>query len=333
MALTDLDKTLLGRLADGRFHSGAELAETVGVTRATVWNRVRAMSETLGLDVTALPGRGYRLASPLELLCEDHIRSGLHREVAPLMGECHLFHEIGSTNSHLLEMAAAQGIPEGTVCLAERQRAGRGRMGREWISPFGSNIYLSVFWRFDEPSQLAGLSLAVGVAVIRALEANGCPGVRLKWPNDILWEFAKLGGILIEVAGEAHGSCTAVIGLGLNRVLPDAAASGIDQPWTDLGRATGRMPPPRNQLIAALLNELLPMLKGYPAKGLARYLPEWRRAHACQGQMATLHFGESAVEGRIVDVTDEGLLVLECGGAGQHRTFASGDVRLRVKMP
>ena len=203
-------------------------------------------------------------------------------------------------------------------------------MGREWVSPFGSNIYLSVLWRFDEPSQLAGLSLAVGVAVIRSLQAMGCCGASLKWPNDILWGQAKLGGILIEVTGEAHGPCAVVIGLGLNRYVPATAAGGIDQPWTDLGRATGRSPPSRNDLVASLLGELLPMLNQYAQQGLAPYLPEWRKAHAHQGQMATLHLGTSTVEGRIVDIADDGLLIIECDD-GRQRSFASGDVRLRVQ--
>lgn len=331
MAINQLDRALLARLADGRFHSGAELAEALGVTRTTVCNRLHAMGEGLGLELMALQGRGYRLASPLDLLNEARIRADLCPKAKELIGECHLFDDIGSTNSHLLALST-EGIPQGTVCLAERQSAGRGRMGREWVSPFGANIYLSVLWRFDEPSQLAGLSLAVGVAVIRALEVAGCPGASLKWPNDILWETAKLGGILIEVTGEAHGPCTAVIGLGLNREMSRRAAVGIDQSWTDLGRATDRPPPDRNALIASVLNELLPLLAGYPEQGLARYLPEWRKVHAYQGQMATLQFGDSAVEGRIIDVSDDGLLIIECMD-GSRRRFASGDVRLRVQIP
>jgi len=328
MPLDALDQSLLRTMTDGRFHSGTELAGILGVTRATVWNHVRAL-ESLGLEIAALPGKGYRLLSPVELLSGAGIRAALAPSAAECLGDLDIHDEIDSTNSHLMRQAA-QGARIGTVCLAERQLAGRGRIGRDWVSPFGANIYLSVLWRFEDPTQVAGLSLAVGVAIVRALKAAGFPGAALKWPNDVLWAHAKLGGILIEVAGEAHGQCAVVVGLGLNRHLPDSAASVIDQTWTDMGRATGVAVPPRNRLIAAILNELLPLLHGYPQQGLAPYLPEWRSAHAYQGQYATIHFGETRIEGRIADVTDDGLLILECTD-GRRRSFASGDVRLRAR--
>jgi BirA family biotin operon repressor/biotin-[acetyl-CoA-carboxylase] ligase len=176
---------------------------------------------------------------------------------------------------------------------------------------------------------VAGLSLAVGVAVLRALARAGFSHASLKWPNDLLCDGAKLGGILLDVAGEMHGQCTVVVGLGLNRHVPDSAAAGIDQAWTDLGRVVQGPPPARNALIALLLNEMLPLLHEYSEQGLLPYLPEWRRAHAYQGREASLHMGDTVIHGRIADVTDDGLLLLELED-GSQRPFASGDVRLRV---
>jgi len=328
MAIDARDKALIELLGDGRCHSGTELAERLGISRAAVWKHIRGL-ETLGLSVTALPGRGYRLLSPVEWLSEPAIRADLSPVAAGLLGALELHDALDSTNSHLLR-SAQQGAVTGTVCLAEYQHAGRGRIGREWISPFGANLYLSVLWRFEDPAQVSGLSLAVGVAVVRALRALGLPGISLKWPNDLLWDGAKLGGILLEVVGEAHGQCAVVIGLGLNRHVPAAAAAAIDQPWTDLGRVGDSPPPERNALAAALLNELLPLLRDYSGQGLRPYLPEWRAAHAHAGQPATLLVGDARIDGHIVDVTDDGLLLLE-DQDGRLRQFASGDVRLRVK--
>lgn len=327
MSLAALDKALIGLLADQRFHSGTELAGQLDISRAAVWKHLRRL-EALGLELLAVPGRGYRLLAPVEWLSEACIRADLQPSAAEWLGAIEIHDELDSTNSHLLRQVA--GAATGTVCLAEHQLAGRGRIGRHWISPFGANLYLSLLWRFEDPAQVAGLSLAVGVAIVRALAAAGLPGVRLKWPNDILWGSAKLGGILLEVAGEAHGQCAVVIGLGLNRHLPARVAEGIDQDWTDLGRAARGAPPSRNALVARVLNELLPLLRDYPDSGLSRYLPEWRAAHAYAGQAVTLRIGEMRIEGRLVDVTDEGLLLIEERG-GARRSFASGDLQLRVQ--
>lgn len=327
MPVDDFRKTLLRSLSDHRFHSGTELAGILGVSRTAVWKHVREL-EALGLEVTALPGKGYRLLSPLELLDEAAIRANLNPEAAALIASLELHDEIDSTNSHLMR-TAARGARPGTVCLAETQTAGRGRIGRDWVSPFGANVYLSLLWRFEEPSRVAGLSLAVGVAVIRALAALGLGEVGLKWPNDLLWGERKLGGILLEVAGEAHGPCAVVIGLGLNRYLPAAAARSIDQSWGDLHQLAGSAVPPRNRLIAGVLSELLPLLDDYARRGLAPYLPEWRRFHTLRGREAVIHQGDSRIPGRIEDVTDEGLLVLRTEDGGLRR-FASGDVRLRT---
>ena len=115
------------------------------------------------------------------------------------------------------------------VCFAEHQSAGKGRRGRQWVSPFGSNIYMSILWRFQQDgiACTAGLSLAVGVAVIRALKTYGFNEVGLKWPNDIYCQGKKLGGILIEVSGEADGPCAVIIGLGLNLFLPEIQGQTI----------------------------------------------------------------------------------------------------------
>lgn len=328
MPLDPLNKTLLRLLSDHRFHSGTELAAALGVSRTAVWKHIRDL-EALGLDIAAVSGKGYRLTSPLQWLDEAAIRAGLNPAAAALLAKLDLHDELDSTNTHLMR-AVPNGAATGTVCLAETQTAGRGRIGREWLSPFGSNVYLSLLWRFDDPSRAAGLSLAVGVAVVRALAGLGCGGAGLKWPNDVLWGESKLGGILLEVAGEAHGSCAVVIGVGLNRHIPASVGRAIDQAWADLaGIAGGAAPPPRNRLIAALLNELLPLVADYEEYGLAPWLPEWRRHHRLQGREAVVHLGETRIRGRIVGVNDEGLLVLECEDGGLRR-FASGDVRLRV---
>jgi BirA family biotin operon repressor/biotin-[acetyl-CoA-carboxylase] ligase len=204
-------------------------------------------------------------------------------------------------------------------------------LGRTWLSPFGGNICLSVLWHFDDHSVIAGLSLAVGVAVTRALIKAGVSGVGLKWPNDILWQGRKLGGILVEVSGEVHGRHAVIIGIGLNVYISPERGRIIDQAWVDLTQIAGNAPPSRNHLIALTLNELLPMLRDFGQSGLPAVLDEWRAYHCLDGQAVTLHQGARRISGRVAGVTDRGLLVLDCGDEGR-REFASGDVRLRADV-
>jgi BirA family biotin operon repressor/biotin-[acetyl-CoA-carboxylase] ligase len=320
-------KKLLNLLADNAFHSGTELAAALGVSRTAVWKAVREL-ESAGLEIAAVPGRGYRVVRPLELLDEGFIRGALTPEALAVLAQLHIHDQLDSTNSHLMRLAAAA-APAGTVCLADTQTAGRGRIGRTWLSPLGANVHLSVLWRFDDHSRIAGLSLAIGVAVVRALGRAGIREVGLKWPNDLLWRDRKLGGILIEAAGEAHGRCAVVVGLGVNRYVPATLAGDIDQPWTDLQQLAGTALPGRNILIALILNELLPLLRDYHRQGLDAYLPDWRRHHCLAGREVAVCQGSAEIEGRVEDVTAAGLLVLRCED-GKLREFASGDVRLRL---
>lgn len=320
-------KTLLNLLADGGFHSGVELAKTLGLSRTAVWGMVHEL-QSLGLEVDAVSGKGYRLARPLDLLDGAAIYEALSAPARARLVELEIHDQLDSTNSHLMRQAAA-GQPGGAACLAEFQAAGRGRVGRSWFSPFGGSICLSLLWRFEEHAAVSGLSLAVGVAMVRVLRRLGVEGVGLKWPNDVLWQGRKLGGILLEVSGEAHGRCAVVVGLGLNVRMSAPAAQGIDQAWTDLDQISAGSPPSRNRLAADLLEELLRLLADYPRQGLPAYIDEWRRWHCFAGRRVVLRMGGKAVAGQVVGVSDAGLLVLDCED-GRRREFASGDLRLRL---
>ncbi len=282
----------------------------------------------LGLEFNAISGKGYGLTRPLELLDEKPIREELTQTANKLIAKIEIHDELDSTNTRLMGLAASSSSPAGTVCLAEFQTAGRGRVGRVWKSPLGGNICLSILWWFEGQTAFSGLSLAVGVAIIRALRLAGVDDVGLKWPNDILWQGAKLGGILLEVAGEAHGRYAVVIGIGLNRHISPSNAEGIDQAWVDLNHITHGLPPSRNRLIALLLNELSLLLSDYPQRGLAAYIDEWRQGHCQTGHRASLQWGDKLIHGVIVGISDEGLLLLDCEEGGL-RQFASGDLRLR----
>lgn len=320
-------KALLNLLADGGFHSGAAMAKALGLSRTAVWGMMHDL-QGLGLEVDAVSGKGYRLARPLDLLGAAAISRELSAVAKARLTDLEIHDLLDSTNTYLMNRVA-QGWPGGSACLAEFQTAGKGRIGRGWFSPFGGSICLSLLWRFDDHAAVAGLSLAVGVALLRALRRLGVEGVGLKWPNDLFWQDRKLGGILVEVSGEAHGRCAVVVGVGLNVRMSATTAQAIDQAWVDLEHVTQGAPPPRSRLAAVLLEELLNVLADYPERGLRTYIEEWRQAHCHTGRGAVLHWGGKAIEGVVAGVSDAGFLLLRCEDGGL-REFASGDLRLRV---
>lgn len=318
---------LVRRLADGDYHSGETIARDLGVSRAAVWKALRRISGELGLTIESKSGRGYRLSAPLELLDEARIATELAALEQTRIARLELHAQIDSTNVRLMAAAAA-GAPGGTVCLAERQTAGRGRRGRLWVSPFGANLYLSILWRFAQgPAALGGASLAAGVAVAQVLRRLGLAEIALKWPNDLLWQGRKLGGLLLEVAGEAQGPSYLVAGLGLNLRMGEAQGLAIDQPWTDLARAAGGALPGRNRLAAQLIDALARALERYGEQGLTPFLDAWRSFDRLHGARVWLRLGERTLVGAHAGIGPDGSLQLLTPEG--MRSFQAGEVSLR----
>lgn len=248
--------------------------------------------------------------------------------------DVHVVESTGSTNSDLLGRASS--APSGTVLAAERQTAGRGRRGRQWVAPPSGSLAFSVLWKFQRgAAALSGLSLAVGLAVAQALDQCGARSLGLKWPNDLLvgdsagWR--KAGGILVELAvepalpGATHGMAAAVIGIGLNVDL-GSADHLIDQPVSDLRRAGGTTD--RNALIAAILGQLGAVLPGFAEHGFGPFAAQWMRRHVWQGQAVSLCTDDAPSKtGVAAGVDDDGALLLETPDGVER--IVSGDVSLR----
>lgn len=316
---------LLRLLAGGDFVSGQQLADTLGVSRTAVWKQLNRLAE-LGLEVESVKGRGYRIEGGLDLLDRDAVLAAMDGTARSLLAELDLRDSIGSTNAEAMARIAS-GTGSGYVCSAEQQQAGRGRRGRSWVSPYGRNLYVSVVWEYSQgAAALEGLSLACGVAVARALATCGVPAVQLKWPNDILHDGAKLGGILLEMTGDAAGVCQVVVGIGLNVNMPHA--DGIDQAWTDLARLCEGRPPPRNRLLGALLSELLPLLSTFEASGFAPWRDAWCALDAYADTPVVMHSGERQLTGVARGVDARGALQLETAAAGVQSVFG-GELSLR----
>jgi BirA family transcriptional regulator, biotin operon repressor / biotin---[acetyl-CoA-carboxylase] ligase len=320
---------LLVRLADGRLHSGERLAEELKVSRAAVWKGVERL-RGLGLEIEALPRQGYRLSCPVELLDARRIGAELQSQHSSRLRKIELLFEVDSTNSRLLAAAPPPG-GSADACLTEMQHAGRGRRGRRWIAPFGAGISLSVAWTFtDGPRTLPALSLAVGVAVVRAARRAGAQGVRLKWPNDIWFNDRKIGGVLIELRAEASGPAHVVIGVGINVALPPPARRQIEAGGAQVAALADACAdaPSRNLVAGAILDELLSMLRVFEREGFAAFREEWAALDALSGRPSRVLLADTAISGKACGVDAEGALLLDTASGMQR--FVSGEASLRV---
>ncbi len=318
---------LLRCLGDGRFHSGEALATQMGVSRGAIWKSLKKFEQELGLDIQSVRGRGYRLERPLEFLDLDVIQPNLNQLTRSCLTTIEIHESLNSTNQYLYGLARND-AQRGHVVIAEHQQAGRGRRGRNWVSPFAQNLYLSLLWRFDFGlAQLSGLSLMVAVAVARTLHRIAGIEPELKWPNDILFSGRKLSGILLEMQGESDGPCAIVIGIGVNVGMSAATADNIDQAWIDLRTASSR-PVSRNILTAAILDELVIALSMFAETGLKSFMSDWRRWDGVAGKPVRLIFPDHEIRGVVKGIDEQGALLLE-NQHGLHH-YQMGELSLRV---
>jgi BirA family biotin operon repressor/biotin-[acetyl-CoA-carboxylase] ligase len=322
-----MQKKLLNLLADGNVHSGQVLGGELSVSRAAVCKQIRKLNE-LGLKVVSVKGSGYQLLSPIELLDSNEIIDQLAPQTKNLISAIDVHWSIESTNSHC-HAYIKNNFTNGYVCLAEHQMNGRGRRGRKWVSPLAGNLYLSLVWRFTCGAEtLEGFSLAVAIAVANALREDfSLQGVKLKWPNDILLDNKKIGGILIEIMGEAGGPCSVVVGIGINVSVSNVVENEIDQPWIDLNSALGRAIS-RNQLAASILNRLVSLLQIYERDGFSKFRKEWMKYDAFVCSNVIVQNGvDDFFEGVAHGISDSGELLVDSNG--YLRAFKSGEVSLR----
>lgn len=319
------EKPLISLLADGKLHSGEWLGEQLGISRTAVWKQLNNLGG-LGLDIESVRGQGYRIAGGVELLDPASIDQYVAASVRPSLRLLEILDEVTSTNDWIKALPAGQQWL-GTLCLAERQTRGRGRRGRAWVSPFGRNVYLSLGWEFSGGAASAeGLSLAVGVAVCRALggKARHCE-LQLKWPNDILYQGRKLGGVLVEMQGDPTGSCQIVIGVGLNHGMV-GQEPGIDQEWADttLFSTLGR-----NELAGRLISELLMMIADFSANGFRSFRDEWSSYDAAMGRRVRLSTIAATTDGVCRGITASGAVLIETEAGVEQ--FHGGEITLRLQ--
>jgi BirA family biotin operon repressor/biotin-[acetyl-CoA-carboxylase] ligase len=311
---------LLSILADSEFHSGEVLGKTLGISRAAISNHIKVLS-SLGLDIYSVTGKGYCLAQPLTLLNIDKINEQLGSSYT---ADIEVLNVIGSTNQYLKDKLV--GIENGHTCLAEAQTAGRGRHGRKWVSPYAASLYLSMHWSFAGGySVLGGLSLAVGVAIVDALNQCGVQGIQLKWPNDIYAQGRKLAGVLIEVEGQIGSGCQTIVGVGLNVAMPTKVEE-IGQPWIDLAQLTEPLIN-RNLLAGTLIKELAKSLFLFENNGLEPFISKWRALDVYANQAVKLIIGQQSISGISRGIDASGAILLETDNV--IKAYHGGEISVR----
>ncbi len=308
---------LVALLADGEFHSGEQLGEALGMSRAAINKHIQTL-KSWGLDVYTVTGKGYSLPAPVQLLDEAAILSHLHQPdlaVIPV---------IDSTNQYLLDRMDQ--LVSGYACIAEYQQAGRGRRGRKWFSPFGANLYLSMYWRLEQgPAAAMGLSLVIGIVMAEVLQSLGAPDVRVKWPNDLYLNDRKLAGILVELTGKTGDAAQIVMGAGVNLVMRSENASEINQGWINLQEAGVEIN--RNELAAKIINSLREALPIFERDGLASFVDRWDALDNFIDRPVKLLIGDREVHGIARGIDKQGGLLLEQDG--EVKSWVGGEISLR----
>lgn len=308
---------LVDILSDGEFHSGEQLGETLGMSRAAINKHIQTLKRW-GLDVYTVTGKGYSLSAPIQLLDEQAILSQVTQ------GNVSVIPVIDSTNQYLLERMHE--MESGAACIAEYQQAGRGRRGRQWFSPFGANLYMSMYWRLEQgPAAAMGLSLVIGIIMAETLRSLGADDVRVKWPNDIYLNDRKLAGILVELTGKTGDAAQIVIGAGINLAMRTADASQINQGWINLQEAGVTVN--RNELAARLINSLREALPLFEQEGLTPFVARWAALDNFINRPVKLLIGEREVHGIARGVDSQGGLLLEQDG--EIKAWVGGEISLR----
>lgn len=319
---------LIRLLSDGEFHSGQQLGDVFGVSRAAVWKQLKKL-ESLGIEMEAVKGQGYRLAEPLELLDGELLIEELSDKARGYLSQLYTEYTLPSTNAFLRD-CFARGEGHAEVCLVEQQSAGRGRRGRPWLTPWGRTLMFSLGWRFESGvAGLEGLSLAIGVVLARVLERHGARAL-LKWPNDVLLEtsngkLGKVAGILVEMSGDATGPCEVVVGMGVNVDIPNSFRACIDQPVAAVRDQAPELS--RHRLAVELLNALLPVMARFEEEGFASWQEEWNARHAFAGCELDISMGARHETG-VAEGVDAlgGLWILQ---HGDRIRLSGGEISVR----
>lgn len=319
---------IIERLKDAKFHSGEQLAKDLRVGRTTVWKAIRYL-RSLGVSINAVRSRGYKLTQPLELLDKNKILSELSHLVQKQIYQVDVLPAVTSTNDYLLSQIA-YGQKPFSICLSESQTQGKGRQGKVWQSPFGRNLYLSIYGCFNAAQNISGFSLSIATTILNTIEGF-CPlpeGLGIKWPNDLMYGAAKIGGILIETQSnttqQAEGIIHVVIGIGLNFDME--GFESVDKQWTDLKSVLGQVFG-RNLFAGKLINKLVTDFALFDQFGFDYFYSQWERFDLLKEKQIEISAPCSKEQGQYRGINRRGELLVEVAGTLKALTYGNVSIK------
>ncbi len=308
-------------LSDAQIHSGEQLGKKLGMTRAAINKHIKTL-RSWGLDIQTVTGKGYKLPYTVNLLDQSIIKDQIHDAniiVEPV---------IDSTNQYMLDRIPD--LTSGDTCLAEYQSAGRGRRGRQWLSPFGCNLYLSMYWKLEQgPAAAIGLSLVVGIIIAETLNKLSKNKVKVKWPNDLYMNDKKLAGILVELTGKTGDAAHVIIGVGINIGMDKNNIENnnkINQQWSSLRDEVKNIE--RNQLSINIIQALRESLVLFEKEGLTPFLDRWFELDNFLNRKIKLLIGNDIIQGVERGVNEQGALMLQKEN-GEIVPYIGGEISLR----
>ena len=323
---SEIRKKLLQALSkrDGGFISGQEIADATGTSRTAVWKHIEELRKD-GYEVEAVRKKGYRLVSAPDKMSADSIR--LHMISVKMGSNIHYYETVASTQKIANELAN-NGAPEGTIVVADEQTAGRGRLARQWVSPKGTGIWMSLILKPDIPIfQAPQLTLLSAVAAVQGIEQATGAKPEIKWPNDLLMNGRKVSGILTEMQAEADGIHSVIIGIGINvnQQQSDFPAE-LQTIATSLAIETGTRQS-REACMAAILAQFESLYSRYCESGFSEIKHLWEKHAISIGKVVTAVTARERITGTALGITDEGVLLVKDEGGSVHRIF-SADIEI-----
>lgn len=317
---------LLYFLSDGEFHSGECLAAELGVSRTAIWKQVKKINDKYSIKIESIARKGYRLEKSLQFLNQAELISKINDNQIIHQKNVSVLLECSSTNQFLLERINKNQLDSHLV-VAEMQTQGRGRRGRQWVSPFASNIYMSLLWPLNiSMAEISGLSLVVAISTAKALQSIGISDVMLKWPNDIYVDNKKIAGVLLELRGESNSPCHAVIGIGVNVDMPKSSGASIDQDWVDIKNKLNKTIN-RNDLVAEIIKQLIQRLDKFSQEGFKAFIDEWSELDLLYGKDISIDGHMTLQKGVAKGVDKYGALLVE--SSSEVHSLYSGEVSIR----
>lgn len=320
-------KKLLLLLNSTDYKSGTELGVKLGLTRSSVWKLINQIKE-LGVSIESKTNSGYRFSHPIELLDKKIISKYLSTNNQYLINNMVILEDVSSTNTYLLQ-EPFNNEKKISICLAEAQNNGRGRLGRNWCSPFGKNLYMSIGCNFTSGvKDISGITLAIAVAVAETLNLYiRSKDIGIKWPNDIYWQNRKLAGILSEIKGEGYSMYRIIVGVGINLSMEQTYSQYISQPWVNLEEIINKTPE-RNRIAGLVLNQIIENIKIFQKYGLMPFLKSWEKYDIFYGKKVILSTPREIICGINSGIDEHGYLLIK-DDQNEIKKFAVGEISMR----